>query len=44
MVARYMILPTSPKILEEMMAEPENVLSFNVAMTDVFPSTPSPTT
>jgi len=39
-----MILPTSPKILEEMMAEAENILSFNEAMTDVFPSSPPPTT
>jgi len=43
-VARYMVLTTSPKILEEMMGEAENILSFNEALADVFPSPSPPTT
>jgi len=39
---RYIVLSTSQKILEELMAEEENVLSFNEALTDVFPSPPPP--
>ncbi|CAZ80769.1 unnamed protein product [Tuber melanosporum] len=33
-IARYIVFPTSPKLLEEMMAEPEHILSFDEALTE----------